>query len=137
MKTNINIFFLEEDADLDFPPFNREKHTTTPFSFCLVSIHFPTITTRIQNRSSIPSHHLMARPLTHLILILILHITQTIAVDTAFLRNRHHAMILPLYLTTPNSSTSPLDPRRQLHGSESKRHPNARMRLHDDLLLNG
>lgn len=46
-------------------------------------------------------------------------------------------MILPLYLTTPNSSTSALDPRRQLHGSESKRHPNARMRLHDDLLLNG
>lgn len=79
----------------------------------------------------------MARPLTHLILILILHITHTIAGDTAFLRNRHHAMILPLYLTTPNSSTSALDPRRQLHGSESKRHPNARMRLHDDLLLNG
>ncbi|CAJ2635308.1 unnamed protein product [Trifolium pratense] len=46
-------------------------------------------------------------------------------------------MVLPLFLTAPNSSTSALDPRRQLHGSESKRHPNARMRLHDDLLING
>lgn len=132
MKTNINMFFLEEDADSDFAPFNREKHYH-PSHFD----PFSTISTRIQNHSTCPSHHLMARPLTHLILILILHITHTIAGDTAFLRNRHHAMILPLYLTTPNSSTSALDPRRQLHGSESKRHPNARMRLHDDLLLNG
>lgn len=36
MKTNINMFFLEEDADSDFAPFNREKHTTT----LLISIHF-------------------------------------------------------------------------------------------------
>ncbi|MED6196675.1 hypothetical protein PIB30_049606 [Stylosanthes scabra] len=46
-------------------------------------------------------------------------------------------MVLPLYLSLPNSSTSALDPRRQLQGSESQHHPNARMRLHDDLLLNG
>ncbi|XP_027192201.1 aspartic proteinase 36-like isoform X2 [Cicer arietinum] len=85
----------------------------------------------------------MARTFTHLILILHIAILvpSSIAADTSFLRNRHHGsrptMVLPLYLTAPNSSTSALDPRRQLHGSESKRHPNARMRLHDDLLLNG
>ncbi|OIW09673.1 hypothetical protein TanjilG_11060 [Lupinus angustifolius] len=81
-----------------------------------------------------------------LIIFLILHLTITTVAgdpdDVALLRNRHHgsgpAMILPLYLSAaPNSSTSALDPRRQLSGSESKRHPNARMRLHDDLLLNG
>ncbi|KAL2333474.1 hypothetical protein Fmac_014687 [Flemingia macrophylla] len=85
----------------------------------------------------------MARALTHLIfttLSLIFHLV-AVAADSELLRNRDHgsrpAMVLPLYLSTPNSSTSALDPRRQLHGSESKRHPNARMRLHDDLLLNG
>ncbi|XP_061342538.1 aspartic proteinase 36-like [Gastrolobium bilobum] len=89
----------------------------------------------------------MARASIHLIstLSLILHLAQlgpcVVASDAALLRNRHHAsrpaMVLPLYLSAPNSSTSALDPRRQLQGSESKRHPNARMRLHDDLLLNG
>ncbi|KAG5057523.1 hypothetical protein AAZX31_05G094400 [Glycine max] len=82
----------------------------------------------------------MARELTHH-LSLILFLIATVAGDTALLRNRHHgsrpSMLLPLYLSAPNSSTSALDPRRQLTGSESKRHPNARMRLHDDLLLNG
>ncbi|KAL5064038.1 hypothetical protein RYX36_025775 [Vicia faba] len=86
---------------------------------------------------------MMARTFTLVILFLhTLHLVpSTIATDAEFLRNRHHdsrpAMVLPLFLTAPNSSTSALDPRRQLHGSESKRHPNARMRLHDDLLLNG
>ncbi|PNY04746.1 aspartic proteinase-like protein 2-like [Trifolium pratense] len=117
-----------------------------PFTFCLISIRLQPTITRIQNRSTTPSHQLMARrTFTHLILILILHIAllapSPIAGDTAFLPNRHHgsrpAMVLPLFLTAPNSSTSALDPRRQLHGSESKRHPNARMRLHDDLLING
>ncbi|CAK8562494.1 unnamed protein product [Lathyrus sativus] len=85
----------------------------------------------------------MARTFTLLILFLhTLHLVpSTIAVDAELLRNRNHdsrpAMVLPLFLTSPNSSTSALDPRRQLHGSEAKRHPNARMRLHDDLLING
>lgn len=89
----------------------------------------------------------MARALTHLILtlFLILHIAQlvpwAVADDAGILHNRHHgsrpAMVLPLYLSAPNLYTPALDPRRLLHGSESKRHPNARMRLHDDLLLNG
>ncbi|XP_027346186.1 aspartic proteinase CDR1-like [Abrus precatorius] len=84
----------------------------------------------------------MARVPTHVIgtLSLILHLI-AVAGDTVLLHNPHHAsrpaMVLPLYLSAPNSSTSALDPRRQLHGSESKRHPNARMSLHDDLLLNG
>ncbi|KAK7263218.1 hypothetical protein RJT34_30805 [Clitoria ternatea] len=86
----------------------------------------------------------MARAPTHLFITILslipLHVIAD-AGDTALLRNRDHgsrpAMILPLYLSTPNLSTSALDPRRQLHGSESKRHPNARMRLHDDLLING
>lgn len=40
------------------------------------------------------------------------------------------AMVLPLYHSTPNL-------RRHLQGSESARHPNARMSLYDDLLRNG
>ncbi|AES94605.2 eukaryotic aspartyl protease family protein [Medicago truncatula] len=47
------------------------------------------------------------------------------------------AMILPLHLSPPDSSISSFNPRRQLQRSESKRHPNARMRLYDDLLING
>ncbi|CAK8539666.1 unnamed protein product [Lathyrus sativus] len=47
------------------------------------------------------------------------------------------AMILPLHLTSPDSSISPVNPRRQLQRSESQHHPNARMRLYDDLLING
>ncbi|KAF7828655.1 aspartic proteinase-like protein 2 [Senna tora] len=46
-------------------------------------------------------------------------------------------MIMPLYLSASNSSVSAFDSRRQLQRSEAQRHPNARMRLHDDLLLNG
>ncbi|KAK4262362.1 hypothetical protein QN277_027932 [Acacia crassicarpa] len=47
------------------------------------------------------------------------------------------AMVLPLYLSVSNSSASAFDSRRQLQGSEAQHHPNAHMRLHDDLLLNG
>ncbi|KAJ7944487.1 Aspartic proteinase-like protein 2 [Quillaja saponaria] len=47
------------------------------------------------------------------------------------------AMVLPLYLSAPNSARIDSGPRRHLQRSESKRHPKARMGLHDDLLLNG
>ncbi|MED6162298.1 hypothetical protein PIB30_069068 [Stylosanthes scabra] len=92
----------------------------------------------------------MVQAHTHLLLLLLLITTTTtifslapsaVSGDASLLCNSHHsphtAMVLPLYLSPPNSSTSALDPRRQLQGSESQRHPNARMRLHDDLLLNG
>ncbi|XLR50388.1 hypothetical protein HN51_001067 [Arachis hypogaea] len=87
----------------------------------------------------------MARAQTHLLLLITTTIFSLapccVAGDPLLLRNSHRsshtAMVLPLYLSPPNSSTSALDPRRQLQGSESQRHPNARMRLHDDLLLNG
>ncbi|CAJ2646113.1 unnamed protein product [Trifolium pratense] len=46
-------------------------------------------------------------------------------------------MILPLHLSPPVSSISSFNPRRQLQRSESQHHPNARMRLYDDLLING
>ncbi|XP_057449579.1 aspartic proteinase 36-like [Lotus japonicus] len=55
----------------------------------------------------------------------------------AELRTDHDAMILPLHFSVPDSSISPVNPRRQLQRSESERHPNAHMRLYDDLLLNG
>ncbi|KAL5556854.1 hypothetical protein UlMin_039090 [Ulmus minor] len=45
------------------------------------------------------------------------------------------AFLFPLHLSSPNSSTSS-NPRRLLQRSGSKK-PNARMRLYDDLLLNG
>ena len=53
--------------------------------------------------------------------------------------NRHHPMILPLHLSTPNLSAHrmPFDDhysRRHLQNSEL---PKARMRLFDDLLSNG
>jgi len=47
------------------------------------------------------------------------------------------AMILPLQHSVPDSYVSDSSPRRQLQRSQSQRHPNARMRLHDDLLRNG
>lgn len=48
------------------------------------------------------------------------------------------AMVLPLYLSTPNSSSrTSYNPRRLLQRSESLNRPNARMRLYDDLLRNG
>ncbi|XP_054825270.1 aspartic proteinase 36-like [Prosopis cineraria] len=47
------------------------------------------------------------------------------------------SMILPLYLSASNSSVSASDSRRHLQRSEAQHHPNAHMRLHDDLLLNG
>ncbi|TKY70624.1 Aspartic proteinase nepenthesin-2 [Spatholobus suberectus] len=47
------------------------------------------------------------------------------------------AMILPLHRSAPDSSISDFNPRRQLQRSQSQRHPNARMGLHDDLLRNG
>ncbi|XP_019444898.1 PREDICTED: aspartic proteinase nepenthesin-1-like [Lupinus angustifolius] len=47
------------------------------------------------------------------------------------------AMILPLHLSSPNSSISSFNPRRRIQRSDSKLHPNARMRLYDDLFRNG
>ncbi|XP_014521287.1 protein ASPARTIC PROTEASE IN GUARD CELL 1 [Vigna radiata var. radiata] len=47
------------------------------------------------------------------------------------------AMILPLQHSVPDSYVSDFSPRRQLQRSQSQHHPNARMRLHDDLLRNG
>uniref|UniRef100_A0A7N0ZQQ0 Peptidase A1 domain-containing protein n=1 Tax=Kalanchoe fedtschenkoi TaxID=63787 RepID=A0A7N0ZQQ0_KALFE len=48
-------------------------------------------------------------------------------------------MILPLFLSHPNTSTAPHRNyhRRELQRSDTLNHPNARMRLYDDLLLNG
>ncbi|KAL6993811.1 hypothetical protein U1Q18_011925 [Sarracenia purpurea var. burkii] len=53
----------------------------------------------------------------------------------------HHTLFLPLFLSSPSSSRNSYtpaggNPLRHLQGSDP-RHPNARMRLHDDLLLNG
>ncbi|XP_044490217.1 aspartic proteinase 36-like isoform X2 [Mangifera indica] len=49
-----------------------------------------------------------------------------------------HAMVLPLYLSPPNiSRISFPNSRRHLQRSTSDSHPSARMRLYDDLLLNG
>ncbi|GFY81033.1 eukaryotic aspartyl protease family protein [Actinidia rufa] len=66
--------------------------------------------------------------------------------STAFLRPPHggsarHTMFLPLFLSSPTSSPSSAasagrNSRRHLHGSDPP-HPNAHMRLYDDLLLNG
>ncbi|MED6137091.1 hypothetical protein PIB30_061709 [Stylosanthes scabra] len=53
--------------------------------------------------------------------------------DVLLLPTAEEAMILPLHLSAPNSSSFNFNHHRQLRGS----HPNARMRLHDDLLLNG
>lgn len=54
--------------------------------------------------------------------------------------SRRRPMILPLYLSPPTSSSHhlrrPFDGRR-LQKSDLPRFPNARMRLHDDLLTNG
>lgn len=47
------------------------------------------------------------------------------------------AMILPLLHSSLDSPPSLFNHRRQLHGSKSQSHHNARMRLHDDLLRNG
>ncbi|KAJ6399967.1 hypothetical protein OIU84_015594 [Salix udensis] len=59
--------------------------------------------------------------------------------STSDFNNRHHPMILPLHLSTPNLSAHrmPFDDhysRRHLQNSEL---PKARMRLFDDLLSNG
>ncbi|GKU98883.1 hypothetical protein SLEP1_g11818 [Rubroshorea leprosula] len=47
------------------------------------------------------------------------------------------AMVLPLFHAPKNSSRSLFNSRRHLQRSESHSRPNARMRLYDDLLLNG
>ncbi|KAF7809890.1 aspartic proteinase-like protein 2 [Senna tora] len=61
--------------------------------------------------------------------------------DVLLFQNRHQgsrpAMVLPLYRSAPDSSVATINPHRKLQRSESQRHPNARMRLYDDLLLNG
>lgn len=62
--------------------------------------------------------------------------------NVLLLPSPHHegsrpAMILPLHHSVPDSSFSHFNPRRQLKESDSEHHPNARMRLYDDLLRNG
>ncbi|XP_050206707.1 aspartic proteinase 36-like [Mercurialis annua] len=49
------------------------------------------------------------------------------------------AMVLPLFLSRPNLTKTTSDSLmlRRLQGSKTKKLPNARMRLYDDLLLNG
>ncbi|XP_061341213.1 aspartic proteinase 36-like isoform X2 [Gastrolobium bilobum] len=93
----------------------------------------------------------MARPLTRLISVVsvILYLARLgpwVAIcgepsNVLLLRSDHEgsrpAMILPLHLSAPVSSKFAFNSRRQLQRSEPKRHPNARMRLYDDLLLNG
>ncbi|XP_038902862.1 aspartic proteinase CDR1-like isoform X1 [Benincasa hispida] len=50
----------------------------------------------------------------------------------------HRAMVLPLYLSSPNSSKLISNPHRHLRQfPSSNNRSNARMRLYDDLLLNG
>ncbi|CAM8901010.1 unnamed protein product [Rhodiola kirilowii] len=69
--------------------------------------------------------------------------TSMSALETNLLKprtaNSRSAMILPLFLSHRNSSATPNrnHHRRGLQGSETLIHPNARMRLYDDLLLNG
>ncbi|XP_047319985.1 aspartic proteinase 36-like [Impatiens glandulifera] len=81
-------------------------------------------------------------------LILLFQITPTLSGDPDYFvlqppqaSGDRHTMILPLFLASPSSSpnssiTSVGKYRRQLQGSTSDR-PIARMRLYDDLLLNG
>uniref|UniRef100_A0A2N9FF27 Peptidase A1 domain-containing protein n=1 Tax=Fagus sylvatica TaxID=28930 RepID=A0A2N9FF27_FAGSY len=47
------------------------------------------------------------------------------------------SMLLPLFLSQPNSSSTSFNPHRHLQRSDPPTHPNARMGLHDDLLRNG
>ncbi|CAK9186294.1 unnamed protein product [Ilex paraguariensis] len=61
--------------------------------------------------------------------------------DSVVIRPPHgegnrHTMFLPLFLSPPNSSRVERNSRRHLQKFDS-RSPNARMELHDDLLLNG
>ncbi|CAH8269278.1 unnamed protein product [Arabidopsis lyrata] len=47
-------------------------------------------------------------------------------------------MVFPLFLSQPNSSSRSISiPHRKLHKSDSKSLPHSRMRLYDDLLING
>ncbi|KAG7531476.1 Xylanase inhibitor N-terminal [Arabidopsis suecica] len=47
-------------------------------------------------------------------------------------------MVFPLFLSQPNSSSRSMSiPHRKLHKSDSKSLPHSRMRLYDDLLING
>ena len=47
------------------------------------------------------------------------------------------SMLLPLFLSHPNSSSTSSNPHRHLQRSDPPTQPNARMGLHDDLLRNG
>ncbi|KAL2348346.1 hypothetical protein Fmac_002346 [Flemingia macrophylla] len=85
----------------------------------------------------------MAAALAQLISVvsLFLSLVSADSTNVLLLPSQNHgsppAMILPLLHSSPDSSTSHFYHRRQLHGSQSQPHPNARMRLHDDLLRNG
>ncbi|KDP32026.1 hypothetical protein JCGZ_12487 [Jatropha curcas] len=56
---------------------------------------------------------------------------------TVLLGGATPALILPLFLSPSNSSKQLSNPPRHLLGSNASARPNARMRLYDDLLLNG
>uniref|UniRef100_A0A5B6YW79 Putative aspartic proteinase-like protein 2 n=1 Tax=Davidia involucrata TaxID=16924 RepID=A0A5B6YW79_DAVIN len=90
----------------------------------------------------------MARPQTQFATILILFFTLLNPSDVVSsfsaapgISGNRHAMFLPLFLSPSNSSLNSAAAgggvsRRHLQRSDPH-HPNARMRLHDDLLLNG
>ncbi|KAG6605196.1 Aspartic proteinase-like protein 2, partial [Cucurbita argyrosperma subsp. sororia] len=78
-----------------------------------------------------------------LILLHFLHLTHLCLSTDPISSNRlltpsHRAMVLPLYLSSPNSSRFLSNSRRRLRDfPNSNNRSNARMRLYDDLLLNG
>ncbi|XP_022985603.1 aspartic proteinase nepenthesin-1-like [Cucurbita maxima] len=87
----------------------------------------------------------MARTPNLLLAVLLhfLHLTHfTLSADpissNPLLTPSHRAMVLPLYRSSPNSSKLISKPHRRLRGfPNSNNRSNARMRLYDDLLLNG
>ncbi|KAJ9158968.1 hypothetical protein P3X46_024505 [Hevea brasiliensis] len=65
------------------------------------------------------------------------HGLSTNSTTTVLLDGARPAMVLPLFLSPPNSSKTPSNLHRHLQGSNASNRPYARMRLYDDLLLNG
>ncbi|CAM8881219.1 unnamed protein product [Rhodiola kirilowii] len=85
-----------------------------------------------------PRQQLLRLVIVTIFSVLVNYSTSMSALETNLLKPRT-AMILPLFLSHRNSSATPNrnHHRRGLQRSETLIHPNARMRLYDDLLLNG
>ncbi|XP_057990196.1 aspartic proteinase 36-like [Hevea brasiliensis] len=64
------------------------------------------------------------------------HGLSTNSTTTVLLDGARPAMVLPLFLSPPNSSKTPSNLHRHLQGSNANNSPYARMRLYDGLLLN-